>query len=274
MFITKHIPNSIKKGILTPVPKKNKDLTNPSNYRGITVISIICKVLEICIRNRIETTLNEHQNNLQKGFTKGASSLNTGLIVTEALCEANDNNDNLILITLDAEKAFDVVDHTHLFWKLYYQGIDGSTWHFIRELYKNTTTQVKCNGEISDQFLNQQGVKQGGILSANFYKAYNKNILDTLQNSGLGYYIGTLYVGSPTCADDIMLCTNSGQEASGLLKIVEQCTSKDRVKINSKKNEILQTRPNKKRSKIRTIWRCNFRKTVHKTPRIGKKQTQ
>jgi hypothetical protein len=32
---------------------------------------------------------------------------------------------------LDAEKAFDVVDHIHLFWKLYHQGITGSTWLLI-----------------------------------------------------------------------------------------------------------------------------------------------
>jgi hypothetical protein len=38
-----------------------------------------------------------------------------------------DNNEILILITLDAEKAFDVVDHTHLFWKIYHQDITGST---------------------------------------------------------------------------------------------------------------------------------------------------
>jgi hypothetical protein len=41
-FYTKYVPDSIKKGLLTAVPKKDKDLSNPSNYRGITVISIIC----------------------------------------------------------------------------------------------------------------------------------------------------------------------------------------------------------------------------------------
>ena len=90
----------------------------------------------MCIRARIEGTLEKQQNKLQKGFTKGASSINIALLITESINEAKDNNEILILITLDAEKAFDVVDHTHLFWKIYHQYITGSTWLLIKELYR------------------------------------------------------------------------------------------------------------------------------------------
>ncbi|VDI32111.1 Hypothetical predicted protein [Mytilus galloprovincialis] len=248
IFYTKHVPEVIKKGLLTPVHKKDKDPTIPSNYRGITVISIICKILELCIRARIEGTLNKHQNKLQKGFTKGASSINIALLISEAINEAKDKNECLILITLDAEKAFDVVDHIHLFWKLYHQGINGATWLLIKELYNKTTTQVKSQGYISETFVNEQGVKQDGILSANFYKAYNKNILDTLESTNIGIKIGTNYVGCPTCADDIMLCAGSEHDASTQLHIIENCTKNDRVKINSKKTEILMI--NKKNKDI------------------------
>ena len=110
---------------------------------------------------------------------------------------------------MEAEKAFDVVDHIHLFWKIYHQDITGSTWLLIKELYRKTTTQV----------LKYQGVKQGRILSAGFYKAYNNDILNTLERSDMGFKIGTSYVGCPTCADDIMLCAKSEQEAQTLLYI-------------------------------------------------------
>jgi hypothetical protein len=49
------------KGLLMAVPKKDKDLSNSSNYRGITVISIICKLLEMCIRAGIEGTLEKQK---------------------------------------------------------------------------------------------------------------------------------------------------------------------------------------------------------------------
>ena len=68
----------------------------------------------MCIRARIEGTLEKQQNKLQKS----ASSISIALLITESINEAKYNNETLILITLDAEKTFDVVDHTHLLWKI------------------------------------------------------------------------------------------------------------------------------------------------------------
>jgi hypothetical protein len=64
--------------------------------------------MQMCIRARIEAPLEKQQNKLQKGFTKGASSINIALLITESINEAKDNNETPILITLDTEKAFDV----------------------------------------------------------------------------------------------------------------------------------------------------------------------
>jgi hypothetical protein len=99
----------------------------------------------MCIRARIERTLEKQQNKLQKGFTKGVSSINIALLITESINEAKDNNEILILITLDAEKAFDVVDHTHLFWKIYHQDITGSTWLLIQELYREGKYTIRIS---------------------------------------------------------------------------------------------------------------------------------
>ena len=63
---------------------------------------------------------------------------------------------------MNAEKAFDVVDHIHLFWRIYHPDITGSTWLLIKELHRKTNTQVKSGGEISKPYVNHQGVKQGG----------------------------------------------------------------------------------------------------------------
>ena len=145
IFYTKYVPDSIKKGLLTAVPKKDTDLSNPSNYRGITVISIICKLLEMCIRARIEAPLEKQQNKLQKGFTKGASSINIALLITESINEVKDNNETLIIIAFDAEKPFNVVDHIHLFWKIYHQYITGSTWLLIKELYREGKYTIRIS---------------------------------------------------------------------------------------------------------------------------------
>ena len=71
----------------------------------------------------------------------------------------------------------------------------------------------------------------------------------------MGFKLGTSYVGCPTCADDIMLCAKSEQEAQTQLYIIKQCTSNDRVKINSKKTEIIRINDNKAKNKPRTLFK-------------------
>ena len=57
-----------------------------------------------------------------------------------------------------------------------------------------------------------QGVRQGGILSADFYKLYANNALLRVERSGLGASIGTVFCGAPTCADDVLFITDEPDE--------------------------------------------------------------
>ena len=67
---TGHIPLMLLEGLLTHVPKKDKDHTLPTNYRGITVLSILGKVLEKVLKKRTKLLLTRNQSCLQRGFTK------------------------------------------------------------------------------------------------------------------------------------------------------------------------------------------------------------
>ena len=75
----------------------------------------------------------------------------------------------------------------------------------------------------------------------------------------MGFKIGISYVGCPTCADDIMLCAKSEQEAKTQLYIIEQRTSNDRVKIKSKKTEIIRINDNKAKNKPLTLFKETIR---------------
>ena len=53
----------------------------------------------------------------------------------------------------------------------------------------------------------KRGVKQGGILSTNFYKTYIDPLLNLLRSKRIGFRLGTVYVGGPTVADDLAYLT-------------------------------------------------------------------
>ena len=52
-------------------------------------------------------------------------------------------------------------------------GVDGYLWLTSANLYRDTETSVKWSSQVSEPFKVQQGVRQGGVLSARHYKLYN-----------------------------------------------------------------------------------------------------
>ncbi|KAH3735558.1 hypothetical protein DPMN_042094 [Dreissena polymorpha] len=100
------------------------------------------KILESIHKNRIDAIFDSQQNPMQRGFSANSSSMNAALIISETIYITN-SSDNLYLASLDAQKAFDTVDHNIMFNKLYYIGIQGHLWILLRNLYKNTSVKVK-----------------------------------------------------------------------------------------------------------------------------------
>jgi hypothetical protein len=59
-------------------------------------------------------------------------------VVLEVIIESSTNNDELLLLTLDAEKAFDKLNYEILFNKLYHNGIKGDMWVLLRNMYRES----------------------------------------------------------------------------------------------------------------------------------------
>jgi len=203
------IPELIKVGLLSPIYKNKGDKNDSKNYRGIVVLPILCKILEHIARNNFRTILTKQQSPLQRGFTTNISPLNAAIVIEEVYREYSDRKAPFYLALLDAKSAFDVVDIDILMRKLFLLGVQPSTWKIIDELHQNTKTCVKWKQQTSETFSSHQGVKQGGLLSAELYKLYIEDLLKTFENSKLGCHIGTLTINAIACADDIALvCDN------------------------------------------------------------------
>ncbi|MES9883383.1 MAG: reverse transcriptase family protein, partial [Sedimenticola sp.] len=238
VFETGKVPSFIKLGIVTPVYKKG-DPTNPSNYRGITVTPVLLKILEQVLNNRHTRILDSNQSSLQKGFTPGMSSLNAAIILTECIKEAKHCKQQLIVTTLDAQKAFDVVNHQSLLNKLYRDGIEGMDWMLLKDGYSDQNSMVKWKGLTSSTFELHQGVRQGGVLSTSHYKRYNNPLLLELQRKYVGAKIGPIQIPHVTCADDVALLSHSTLEMQEMLYCVEGYAQRERYCINPTKSSVL-----------------------------------
>ena len=139
------------------------------------------------------------------------------LCVTEAICESIDNKQTLYTVSLDAQKAFDVVSHDILFQKLAKDDVPRGVVAAIMDLYTDAEEQVYWNGVMSEPYSVQQGVRQGAVLSTELYKLYINSLLDQLDAQQMGIVIGSSQVGSPTCADDVLLMATNLQGCQQML---------------------------------------------------------
>ena len=103
IFKEGEIPSLLKIGLLSPIFKNKGSKNDAINYRGITVLPVISKIMESVIRDRIQPFIGNIQNPSQRGFTKGSSPLNAALPVEEAYRMLSDEKRNGYLVLLDAK---------------------------------------------------------------------------------------------------------------------------------------------------------------------------
>ena len=90
IFSLGDLPESLKLGLLTPIFKKIGSSLDSKNYRGITILPILSKLLESILRKRIKPYVERTQNSMQRGFTKHSSPMNCSLILEEYIRENRD----------------------------------------------------------------------------------------------------------------------------------------------------------------------------------------
>ena len=132
------LPDEWKLSHIIPIPKKcpNDEVTN---YRPISLLSVVSKVLERCIYNQLIVHVSSQLHHLQFGFLRDRSTTSQLLHVINEINKALENREQIDSIYLDFAKAFDKVDHILLLKKLRNFGKTGKLLNC-----STTTFQTVC----------------------------------------------------------------------------------------------------------------------------------
>ena len=240
IFREKKIPIETKAGYKMLIPKKGKDLLEQSSHRGITVTALLGKLIEHVLLDIGGSRLRNHISQLQFGFEQGKSPAMATLCLSEAAAHARDTKQQPYVTTLDAVKAFDVVNHNLLKQKLHHSGIRGQLWSMLDDLYLGCTESVKWRGALSRSYQVNQGVRQGGIASTSLYKEYINILLVDMEKAGLGLRIGDIYLGIPTCADDVLLISSLAQEMQAMMDTTSTFSTENLYDLHPVKSSLIQ----------------------------------
>ena len=119
LLLKSYFPKDWKKANCTPIFKK-ADPSDPSNYRPISLLSCIGKVMECCVHKYLYNHLINHNllSPYQSGFVAGDSTTNQLVLLYNEFCKGLDEGKEVRLVFSDISKAFDRVWHSGLLQKL------------------------------------------------------------------------------------------------------------------------------------------------------------
>jgi hypothetical protein len=163
------LPPSHKKSLLRLIPKAGKDLSQLKNWRPITLSNCDHKLITRLYNNRILRAVEKHISPTQTAYIKGRNIAdNLRLLGAAVRLTEHEHDLDATVIALDAQKAFDSVQHEYLVHILNKIGL--STFvPIFRLLYKDLSNDILINGAIGEGYKLGNGVKQGDALSCSLF---------------------------------------------------------------------------------------------------------
>lgn len=214
------VPADLKVARVTPLYKK-KSMLDVGNYRPVSVLSTVSKILEKAVYTQVELYLGSKKliYDYQSGFRQNFST-NTCLVHLTDYIRGEIGKGNYVgLVALDVQKAFDCVNHDILCRKLELMGIE-SSW--FKSYLSDRSQIVQVNGTTSDMQSIVCGVPQGSLLGPLLYLCYC-NDMELAVNCKLILY-----------ADDSMIMVSDRDP-----KIIEQ---KLALELNSVNNWLIENK--------------------------------
>lgn len=201
-------PAALKMARVTPVHKAGSN-TDPNNFRPISVLPIISKLLERHVCNHLTNYLRSYKLiiSTQSGFRSQHSTESILIKMTDDWLEAMDRGELTGVIYLDLRKAFDVVNHDLLLTKLQMYGFSPSALRWFKSYLTDRYQQVSLNGVLSDAASLRCGVPQGSILGPSLFLLFINDLpLSWKNENGIFADDATFYASAQslsTIQDDL-----------------------------------------------------------------------
>jgi len=240
-----------RQSIITLIPKKDKDKSILSNLRPISLTNTDVKIITKAITLKLNPILETIISPTQTAYVPGRQVTDNNFLLDKIIQLANKTKENLFILSLDAKKAFDSVDHEYMYSTLKSFGFGDEFIATIRTIYKDLTASILVNGFKTQVLKLLSGVKQGDALSCALFVICVEPLFRAIQKS---QNIKGFNVRSPftlernECklagyADDLTPIVSNVESIEETFKLYYKFSQRSGVYLNPDKTEILKAGP-------------------------------
>ena len=239
------LPPSHEESVITLLPKEGKDISDIKNWRPITLSNCDSKIITKALANKMAGILDSIIDPSQTAYVPGrsiADNLRSNMYMKN---KSKKKNIDSVLISLDAKKAFDSVDHRYIEKTLEAYGFGRNFIEVFKTLYRNISARILVNGFTTDPISIERGVKQGDALSCSIFilcidpvlrnMNSNKNIKEVRTNNN-----SDIEFKAAAYADDIsVVCRRDASSIQHVFNEYNRLTILSGLELNADKTEIL-----------------------------------
>lgn len=227
------------KSIILPFHKKG-DKNDTNNYRGISLVSSLNKLLSSILNARLgkwveeKNILRENQAGFRSGYSTSDNLFNLNCLVKYLWYQGKKN---VYCLFIDFKSAFDCVNRSALFFKLQNIGISLKFIRILEVIYNETLNSVWNGSSLSEWFETSSGVLQGSVLSPLLFAIFLNDLVDFIKG---GVKVREVEINMLMYADDIVFVSDDPGRLQSMINRLKTYCDTWGLTVNTGKTQIIK----------------------------------